>query len=450
MVERVDTLVLGAGISGLAYAHARGADADLLVLERSSRAGGWIRSVLVERPIPLRFEAGPEAVSDSAGAVAHLAGELALALEPAPGAAKRRYLVSRGRLVEVPHSPLDIAQSPLLSARGKLRLLREPWRDPHQALEGSVADFARHRFGAEALEALVDPFVRGIHAAGPERISLRAAFPKLVEMMEVHGSLFTALRKRKGSKDGGSGLWKPAGSMEELPRALARDLGARLRLGVEATRIEPDRDGWRVPTSEGEIAARTVVLALPLRPAARLLADVAPRASQALETMPLESLVSLVHVYPRQAIAHPLDGFGYLVPAREGLNHLGTLYSSTLAPSSAPEGYAVLRTLAGGADGATWTAASDERLLGTIAPEVRALLGIEGAPEWSHVERHLDSIPRFDLEHPRRIETLESSLPSGISVLGNFTRGLGIGSLVEAAQKLAARHGDPVPSGQLP
>ncbi len=449
MIERVDTLVLGAGISGLAYAHARGTDADLLVLERSSRAGGWIRTVSVEGPVPLRYEAGPEALSDPSGEVARSLGFPASAIENAPDTAKRRFLVSRGRLVEVPLSPLDIAQSPLLSARGKLRLLREPWRDPRKALDGSIADFARHRLGEEALEALVDPFVRGVHAAGPERISLRAAFPNVVEMVERHGNLFTALRKRERTAHGGLGLWKPARGMEELPRTLARDLGGRLRLGIEAKAIAPDRDGWRVRTSDGEIAARAVVLALPLQPAARLLAAVAPRASQALETMLLDSLVSLVQVYPREAIAHPLDGFGYLVPAREGLNHLGTLFSSTLSPASAPEGLVVLRTLAGGADKAVWTAARDERLVEAIVPEVCALLGIESAPQWTHVERHLDAIPRFDLEHPRRLETLESSLPSGISVLGNFTRGLGIGALVEAARRLAAEHGDPVPSVQL-
>ncbi len=436
--ETLDTLVIGAGISGLAYAHLRSRGEELLVLEAAERAGGLIRTVRIEAPVPLTIEHGPEALAWEGGELAPLVTELGLELRPAQRQASKRFVVSGGRLREVPLSPPRLLTSGLLSWRAKLRLFSEPRRDPGVALEGSIADFARHRLGPEVLERLIDPLVSGIHAGDPEQLSLRACFPEVARMLEEHGSLFASLRARRASGAGRGPPRGPAGGMESLSAALARSLGGRLRLGTRVVALARAGERWRATAEDGEFDARTVVLALPLRETERLLGDAAPDAARALGSMESESLVGVAHAYRRSDVEHPLDGFGYLVPARERSRELGTLFSSSIAPDCAPPDVVLLRSLLGGARHPELVDEPDEELLTLVHRAVGPRLSITGPPLWWSVVRHERVLPRFDLEHPARLRALEAALPDRLHVLGNFTRGLGIGSLVQAARELAA------------
>jgi len=437
----LDTLVVGAGISGLAFAHGRlraTPGEKLLVLEASERAGGLVRTLVQDG---FRFEEGPEALPSGARGVRDLCQELGLALQEAPPEAKKRYLALDGKLLEVPASPEDLATSRILSFGAKLRLMAEATCARDEALDGSIADFARHRFGKEALERVVDPLVGGIHAGDPEQLSLRACFPEVVRMVEEHGSVTAALKARAQRKQAsgtssalGGSLMKPAGGMESLVVALARGLGPRLRTNARVTALQRTAAGYSVVEASGatHVSAR-VVLAVPLAAARALLADAAPAVAGALSSMHAEGLVSVVHAYRRADVAHALDGFGYLVPKSVGGLVLGTLFTSTLDPGSAPSGHVLLRSLVGGARRPDALALGDEELLAHVASESR-VLGLTRAPVLVRVARYPSAIPRFDLEHLARRSCLAESLPAGLGVLGNFTRGLGLESLVSEAR----------------
>ena len=441
MNEAVETLVIGAGISGLSYAYARGEDADCVVVDAAERPGGLVHTIAVDAHPGLRYESGPEALSGAAGEVRELARELGVPVHDCDARASKRFVVKGGEPVEVPLSPPRLVTTRLLSTLAKLRLATEPWRSSKKALDGSIADFARHRLGPEVLETLVDPMVSGIHAGDPAELSLRACFPQLAAMIETHGSVFNALRARQRASKGKKppGLWKPAGGMQRLTDALASRLGERLHLGCRALAIESAGRGYVVRTERGRIEAMRVVLAVPLRAATRLLEGPAPGVAAALGTMRRESLVAYFHAYRRDQLAHPLDGFGYLVPHREGMRHLGTLFSSTIEPATAPEGEVLLRTLAGGARDPRLVEESDAKIA-TLGGEVAGVLGIEGKPTWTRTVRYPEALPRLDLDHPARLAQLRELLPEDLGLLGNFTHGVGLSSLVERANALAAGH----------
>ncbi len=440
----LDTLVIGAGISGLACAHERlrvAPNEDLLVLEASERAGGLVRTLVQDG---YRFEEGPEALPSTARSVRELCQELGLTLREAPAEAAKRYLALDGKLREVPASPDELATSRVLSFGAKLRLMAEMTCARDQALDGSIADFARHRFGQEALERVVDPLVAGIHAGDPEQLSLRACFPEVVRMVEEHGSVTAALkaraaRKKPGEKSAlGGSLLKPEGGMESLVQALARGLGPRLRTGARSVALQQTDGGFSVLDSSGaSYLATRVVLAVPLAAARALLVEAAPNSAAALSSMQGEGLVSVVCGYRRADVAHALDGFGYLVPKSAGGLVLGTLFSSTIDPGAAPAGHVLLRSLLGGARRPDALALGDEELLAHVAQECSGPLGLARAPVFARVARYPAAIPRFDLEHLARRAQLAEGLPPGLAVLGNFTRGLGVESLVSAARALA-------------
>ncbi len=446
----LDTLIVGAGISGLGCAYERlrvAPGEELRVLEAEPRAGGLVRT---GAQAGLRFEEGPEALPGNARTVRALCAELGVEVRAAPPAAGKRFLLLDGRLRELPGSAADLATSLVLGFGAKLRLMAEASCARDVALDGSIADFARHRFGKEALERVVEPLVAGIHAGDPEQLSLRACFPEVARMVEEHGSLTAALKaraeaKKKQPKAEGAGgtplggaLFQPVGGMEALTAALARALGPRLRTGARVRALERDASGFAVLEESGlRHRARRVVLALPLADARALLSGPAPEAATGLSSMAAESLASVVHAYRRADVAHALDGFGYLAPKSAGGLVLGTLFSSSLAPDSAPPGQVLLRSLLGGARQPAALELSDAELLAHVARECAGPLGLSGPPLLTHISRWPAAIPRFDLEHPARLEHLARALPPGLSVLGNFTRGLSLETLTREARTLA-------------
>ncbi|MBL8898454.1 MAG: protoporphyrinogen oxidase [Planctomycetes bacterium] len=439
-LQRIDTVVVGGGISGLAYAHARGPASELVVLEASERAGGLVRTTALGALGEFHCELGPETLRfEARGGLTDMLRELDLVAERPPKESRRRYLVCRGRLVEAPLGVGKFLRTPLLSWRGKLRMIAEPFRSKHLGNDGSVAEFVRHRIGEEALQGLLDPLVSGIHAGDPAVLSMRACFPRLVELVEKHGGLFRAQWKTRGEP--APSVMKTKGGCEAITRALAAALGAKLRLHARVHSFAREGERWLIESDAGRFDAARVVLAMPAAGAAALLAHAAPAIARRISEIESESLSSLVHVYRREQVGHPLAGFGYLVASREKLRHLGTLFSSSIAPDACPPTHVVLRTLLGGARAPHLAAAPELELLDIVRAEVHPLLAIRGEPELVAVQRWRATLPRFDLAHPARVQAIERALPPTLSLLGNYLRGIGVNHLVAAARTLAQHHG---------
>lgn len=186
------------------------AGVDVAVVERASYAGGHMRTLVREN---WRYEQGPNSFLGSATAIFDLAKELGLQPVPASPDASRRYLVVDGKLTELPSSPPKLLSSPVLGAGGKLRLLAEPLLPSKVGDDATVRDFFEERLGKQATERLVDAFVGGIYAGDIDQLGMAAAFPRLWELVEEHGSLFRGMlasRKKKASA-------KPADSLANIP-----------------------------------------------------------------------------------------------------------------------------------------------------------------------------------------------------------------------------------------
>lgn len=451
MEHVVDTLVLGAGMAGLSYAWARGADADVHVLEASARPGGLVRTHVDG---DAHWECGPEALQDNAPDTVALIEGLGLTVVPAGAAAANRYILGADGLCAVPTSPPAFLRSPLLTFGAKLRALSEPWRKAGVALDGSVADFVRHRLGQQVLQRLVDPALSGIFAGDVETTSLRAAFPRLYDLARDHGSILRGFkaaaraRKARGEpRPPTPSLLSVEGGLQRMPEAMAAFLGDRLQLGTPALEVahEPAGDAaWRVRTRDGTWSARRLVLAVPAPVASTLLADVEPELADELGDVHGETVVPVAHVWPRAQVEHALDGFGYLVPSARGLRHLGTLFSSSIVPARCPADVVVLRTLLGGARDPEVAHLDDEALVALVVAEVGPVLGLGGErPLRHHIARWHGALPRYDLDHPRRQDAVDARLAElgTLSVLGNHRRGLSVNALIETSVQLARSHG---------
>lgn len=429
------TAVVGAGLSGLVRARslvARGE--DVVVLEESERAGGVVRS---ERHDGYLLELGPNTVRPTPEIWAlveelGLAGEVLLADARLP-----RYVDFGGRLHALPMSPGAFLRTALLSARGKLGVLREPFVRRGDSSKESVRSFFSRRFGPEVADRLVEPFVSGIWAGTSNELSAAHAFPDLVRAEAESGSVIrggvATLSRRERAEGSRRGLLSFVSGLGALPRRLAEELGPRVRFRTRVESIRRRGNGWLLGAGGEEIEADAVCLATPARDAARLLENLDTEAAAALESVPHPSLVVL-HVGLRGPI--PRRGFGYLVVPQPGRRILGAVWSSNLFPGRAPDGDSLLTVFLGGARDPSAIDLSDADLLAAASRDLDAALGLRTALAPIRVTRYPRAIPQYDLRHGERLARLaraEGALP-GLTLLGNFRGGVSVGDVVRNAR----------------
>jgi len=446
-----DVIVVGAGVSGLAAAfllRKRGYDVE--VLEASARTGGVIET---RRRDGFLFETGPNSTLDTTPLIGELLRDVGADTERANASAvaDTRFIVRGGKLTPLPTSASAFFTTPAFSLGAKLRLLREPFiaaAPPH--VEESIADFVRRRLGDEFLDYAIDPFVAGIYAGDPERISVPAAFPRLHALEQQYGSLIKgqikgAKARRKNPEQAKnvakSFSFKPG--MQALPDALARAV-ANVTTGVRVERIARNGDGrYTVEgTRAGETLvrrSRAVVLATPAYVASTLTSSLSTGAARELAAIDYAPVAVVASAYRRADVAHPLAGFGFLVPKKERRAMLGTLFSSSMFQGRAPADSVLLTTFVGGRRNPDRVALSDERLAELVGGELASLVGAPAKPLWTEVVRWTQAIPQYDLGHLHRlaaVEAAEVALP-GFRFCANYRGGVSVGDCIKSAHATA-------------
>jgi oxygen-dependent protoporphyrinogen oxidase len=197
---------------------------------------------------------------------------------------------------------------------------------------------------------------------------------------------------------------------------------------------------YRVECSDGTgYDADLVVVASPAFAAAEMLAGLDGGMSDVLRQIPYASMTVVCFGYSRDRIRHTLDGFGYLIPKKEGRNTLGTLWDSSMFDNRAPEGKVLLRSMMGGACFPEYVTLSDDEVVARVRQDLALTMGIDAAPEFVRIFRHPQAIPQYTVGHGSRLEALEGLLTRhpGLILTGNSYRGIGLNDCVAAAERAA-------------
>ena len=416
------------------------------ILEAGSRPGGVISTLEKDG---FRFELGPQSflatepllrLIDAVG----LKDQLLRADPRAP-----RYILVGGKLLPAPLAPPSLLSTPLFSAGTKWRMVTEMLRHTQPpADDESIADFVRRKFGDELLTRLVAPFVSGVYAGDPERLSLRAAFPTIHEFeVQYRSVLRGAMKSRPAKGTPRAGLCSFRDGMESLPRAIASRLGNSLLLetGVEGLRhgkangkpwfeVDIARNNHRET-----LAASAVVIATPTNVASQILLGMSDQFAPLFSQIEYAPVAVVSAGYRREQMQRPPDGFGFLVPRAEGLRVLGTVFNSALFAGRAPEGMVCFTSFAGGATDPQLCGLSGEEIKETICAEVARVLGITGKPVATNVHRYARALPQYNLGHTQIVKSLEAlaSTTPGLFLAGNYLSGPSIGACVEQADQTA-------------
>ncbi len=429
-----DAVVVGAGAAGLAAAltlQARGL--SVRVIDAAARLGGVARTesiggFLVER--------GPNSLQVKAPALAFLrANGLEGSLVAASPASRLRFLWHDGRLEPVPMGPGALLRTPLLTGRGKLRLLAEPLVRGGDGSDESVAGFIGRRLGSEAVERLVAPFLTGVYAGDEEQLGAAAVFGQLVALERSHGSIVRgfvaqALRRRGGPR-GLRGSWSAAGGLGGLAAKMAGLLRAPVEAGSRAVSLRREDDAWRIETEGGRgdsLCAARVLVALPAHEAAALLRGLDPDAADLLAGIAYAPVVSLSVGVARGEATHPIEGFGFLVPRAARLGILGCLFMSQLFPGRAPEGFELLTCFAGGQRSPGAVDAPDDALLAQLRDDLAQTLGLRGEPRLLAVTRWPRAIAQPGRDHVARIARVRTRIAAhpGLALAGSYLDGVSL------------------------
>ena len=455
-----ETLVVGGGASGLAAAWELARQGrPVTLLEQDTQPGGNIRSL---RDDDWQIEIGPNTLMVKPPLYdllrqLDLDGEAVFAGE----AGKKRYIAKGGRMLALPTHPLKAPFNPLIGAGSWLRILREPWVKPQTSREETLAEFVERRLGRNILDYLVDPFVSGVYAGDPRRLSVEAAMPKLHALEHGHGSLIrgglAAMRRARREAGNQSPAmpreWRgklisfPDGIRtltDRLAERITSAPGAAIHCGRPVQEVTREDGHWVATDAQGtRWQAEHLVLATPAHVSARLLAPLDPLLAEPLDEIVYPPVASVALGFPPGLVAHPLDGFGVLIPRREKRRTLGALFSSTLFPGRAPAGHKLLTAFIGGRQDPEALEMSDAELVRQVQKDLADLLGIEGQPVWQRVNRWPKAIPQYELGHLARMERLDQALEQhpGLSLIGNWRGGIAVGDCLENGRALADRIG---------
>jgi protoporphyrinogen/coproporphyrinogen III oxidase len=454
----LDVAIIGGGISGLTAAwhiSSRFPSRSYALYEASQEWGGVLQTESVP---PYRCESSADSflVTPSLPYVAELARELGMESELVriKSQAQQAFVVRGGKLhpvpsglyLMVPRSPWSLWGSKLLSWPGKMRLAFERFIPPRISTQDeSLQEFACRRVGEEAFRWIAQPLISGIYAADPERLSISAALPQLVELERKYGSLTRGLGKSPelaAERSSGARYDKFMsfqGGVGSLVETLAKKLPApSLQLNTEVKQIERNSEQiWscRLGTSE-IVRCRSLIVAVPAFRAAEILRAATPQLAGELDQIHFGSIAVVQLAFKRSAMVRDFTGVGIVVPQLEGRPILAISFTSAKFDGRCPSDEVLVRVFFGGSQ-ASEMLMHDDRLLVEVAwQELRALCPIEGAPLFSRVNRWMNSTPQYFVGHVERMERIQSLLKGlpGLFLCGNSYQGIGIPQCVRSGR----------------
>ena len=460
-------VIAGGGIAGLSaayYATKKFSNTQITLIESSDRWGGKITTDRVDFDGgQFIVEGGPDTFLATKPYATTLCRELGLGdrLHGTNPRQKNTYVLHHNKLeplpdglaMMIPTNVQAILKSNLVSWFGKARMGLD-FLQPAKAVNGdeSLGTFVSRRLGREAYENLIEPLMSGIYAGDGDLLSLASTFPYLRDLELKYGSLARGalqLRKQSNGKavqGSRSAFLTPTTGLAEIVEALVNYLESNnvdLRLNTSVTSIHsltPDShapssgEGWSLTLNTDTLQADAIILTTPAYVSGKLLASLDPRLASDLQSIPYVSTATVTLAYRQSDLSRRLDGYGYVIPRREGRRALACTLTSTKFPHRAPEGYALIRVFVGRAgQEIPW---NEKDLLALAKEELSLTLGITAEPLFSRVFMWDKAMPQYNLGHPETLKRIDAALDNypNLALAGNGYRGIGIPDCIHSGE----------------
>lgn len=448
--------IIGGGISGLSAAfeleqrRQAGVEVEYTLFESSSRLGGVLRTDYVDGCV---VEAGPDSFVTEKPWAADLSRLVGLGdqLIGSNDADRKTYILTRGRLVEmpdglmflVPTKILATGLSPLFSWKTKLRMTQELFHPP-RAVEHdeSVADFVERHYGREMVDRLADPLLSGVYGGESANLSVRAVLPRFAEMERTHGSLGRAMlaahKKMASARRSAPPLFTSLRmGMQHLAETVVLRLTASsLLTNAPVQAIQAEAGGWVVSAGLQSDQFDGVIVALPGLAAANVVRMASPDLAAELAAVQYTSSITVGLGYDREVRQSLPPGFGFLVPRSEGKQLLAATFVHNKFPHRTPDDRALLRCFFAGKNAEEVWPLSDEQIVGIVRKELQEIVDLGAEPLFARVYKWKSAMAQYGVGHLDRLERIEhlrKQIP-GFALAGNAYRGIGVPDCVRSGR----------------
>jgi oxygen-dependent protoporphyrinogen oxidase len=450
--------VIGGGISGLSAANFLiREDIELTVIEQSNQVGGLMNTVTKEG---YHLETGPNSVMLNNPEFLDLLKDLNLIdsiIYPEEVAAKSRFILMGKKPVALPSGPGNLFGNKVIGWSGIATILREPFRKANRySADESLASFCKRRFSTSLFDNVIAPFVTGVYAGDPEKMSAKFSMKALWEAEKNHGSIIKGMMKSiKERKADPRQQELPKQKMisfkdglRAIPELIQSKLGDRLQLNSTVTSIEKLKIGYRIHYTQNEqqhqLEVDHIISGLPAYVEAQFWKDTFPQFTKQLNQVYYAPTVAIHLGYDKKQVKNQTPGFGILTRVMEQKSFLGILFINRFFPHNTPKEKDLFAIIIGGARSPELTQLPQEELIEKIKTELAEIMEISGEPELVNYIKWEKGIPQYNLGHEDLVtEEAKFCIDNpNYQIIGNYIHGVSVADSIKkgvlAAQKITA------------
>lgn len=444
--------IIGSGISGLACAvNLKEAGVNFTIYEKETELGGKIKTESLDGYI---IEAGPDSYLPEKPWSVQLIKKVGLTEEMlcSNDEFKGTYIYSRGRLhplpdgvmLMVPTMIMPLLKSSLISWTGKIRMGLELFIPPKKEdTDESLAQFVTRRLGKECLEKIAEPLVAGIHTSNPDNMSVKATFPRFVDMEKKYGSLIkgmiTTLKKMPPKNPNAPKMtyfMSLKKGMIELVDACEKFIGKEnVKKGFAIKSIQKNNEKYILNFQDGTSQVFDAVVCSTASYVTKdLIIDFDRQLAELLNVIDWSSSATISLAFEKKDIQVPLKGFGFIVPKLENRRINACTWSSIKWSYRAPDNAILIRSFVGGGHHEELVEYDDEALISIVLEELKDIAGINAKPIFTKVYRWVKGMPKYTVGHLERISKIESLLKNhrDFYLIGCSYKGIGIGDCIKS------------------
>ncbi len=433
--------IVGGGISGLTtafYLKQENENLEVDIYESSSVCGGKMKTQKMD---DFYFEHGTNGfLSNKPDTLELVKDSKANHLLMKSNDLARIRFIYKDKLHELPESPKAFFATKLLSFKGKVRVLLEPFmKVKKDDTDESLQSFGYRRIGKEMTDTFLDAFSAGVYASTPSKISVNSAFPMVVALEKEYGGLFAGMIKKKKKSAGPGGVLmsfkKGVGSFIEH---LALTCKACIYTNTPIQKIEKKDSSYILHFNDTQKEYDKLILATPSYVSASLVRDFDEELAKKLELIDY-SPISVVG-FGYDELKHDLKGFGILTITCSNTNVLGVLWDSSVFTDRAKNGKKCLRVMIGGQRNFQLGFKSESELINIAKEGLKQTMDIDEEPSTVFVKKYEKGIPSYELGHKQKIDSIYSSLKThdGLYLNSNAYKGIALNDCVKNS-KLCAK-----------
>ena len=434
----VNTIVIGAGISGLSTGHfLKKKGINFVIIECEKKTGGVIQTIKKNGFI---YENGPNTILNNNSSVNKILSDNNLLDEiitPNKKVSSNRYVFYKGSPEPIPNNFVTFLKTPLLSFRSKINIIKEFLKPVHKK-NTTVLNFISNRFGREFHDNFIEPFLTGIYAGDTSKMSTKHALKKIWQMEQKFGSISKGLffSKKQSLKSFNFG-----GGIKNLTETITCSLKKNLIKGIRVTKIKKNNNKYELQTnSNNSFICDNIISTIPAYELEKIIFK--DEIKEILSKIVYNPVGVFHFTFLKSDVKNDLNGFGILAKPSDKKNFLGVIFSSKIFPHICSNKYNVYTVMFGGEKQKNIFKKEKREIKKLLLNDLKNLINCTGKLQESNFYMWKKGIPQYNLfqeEIEKKVNKFHSK-NQGFYVIGNYFSGVSVSDCIRKADDLVSKN----------